>query len=138
MKEIGLFGAATLLVFIVAATVSIFGFDQYEHAWGRWGSFQVEAWISLVGTLVAMGSFGIGLALLRRVPTHGTSFSLGGICGVAYIFLCWIMSGAFPSAGPFTAFLLLIAVSVIPYSCWAPQRQLTIRSNGPLRRAAVS
>ena len=111
MKSVTLFGAAALFVFITAAAVSVYGFEQYEHAWGRGGSFQVEVWVSLVGALIAMGSFGISSAALCRGHTHVASFVLGVACAIVYIALCWVISSFAPSAGAFTAFLLLIAVS---------------------------
>ena len=111
MKAITLFGAAFLLVFLTAAVVSVYGLGQFEQAWGRGGSLQVEAWLGLVGALLAMGSFGISSALLRRAHTPAASFALGVVCAAAYIALCWANSGFASSSGVYVAFLLLISLS---------------------------
>jgi hypothetical protein len=113
MKSVALFGAATLFVFIAAAAVSVYGFDQFEHAWGRGGSLQVEAWLGLVGALIAMGAFAISSAAFRRAHTSGGSLVLGGVCAVVCIALCWVINGVASSAGPYIAFLLLVAVSAL-------------------------
>ena len=111
MKAITLFGAAFLLVFVTAAAVSVYGFGQYEQAWGRGGSLQVESWLALVGALVAMGSFGISSTLLRRAHTPAASFALGVVCAAAYIALCWAINGFASSPGVYVAFLLLVSLS---------------------------
>jgi hypothetical protein len=113
MKAVLLFGAAALLIFLCAAAVSVYALGQYEHAWGRGGSFQVEAWLGLVGALVAMGSFGISSAALRRAHDQGVSFVLGACCAAVYIFLCWIASDFASVAGPYAAFALLVVVSAL-------------------------
>jgi len=111
MNEITLFVAAFLLVFLTAAVVSVYGFGQYEPAWGRGGSLQVEAWLALVGALVAMGSFGISSALLHRAHTPAASFALGVVCAAGYIALCWAIDGFASTSGVYVAFLLLISLS---------------------------
>jgi len=111
MKAITLFGAAFLLVFLIAAVVSVYGFGQYEQAWGRGGSVQVEAWLALIGALVAMGSFGISSALLRRVHAPAAAFALGIVCAAGYIALCWAIDGFASTSGVYVAFLLLISLS---------------------------
>ncbi len=111
MKAVILFGAAFLLVFLTAAAVSVYGFGQYEQAWGRGGSLQVESWLALVGALVAMGSFGISSALLRRAHMPTASFLLGVVCSVAYIAFCWAIIGFASSSGVYVAFLLLVSLS---------------------------
>ena len=112
MKAVLLFGAASLLIFLGAAAVSVYGFGQFEHAWGRGGSFQVEAWLGLVGALVAMGSFGISSAAMRRVHADQVSFALGACCTAVYICLYWTVS-SLSFAGPYVAFALLVVVSVL-------------------------
>ena len=111
MKPVLLFGAAALLVFVVAAAVSVYGFGQFEHAWGRGGSLQVESWLGLVAALVAMGAFGIGSAALHRVHSHASSFTLGATCALVYICLCWTMDAFATASGVYAAFLLLVVVS---------------------------
>jgi hypothetical protein len=113
MKPVLLFGAASLLIFLGAAAVSVYGLGQYEHAWGRSGSFQVEAWLGLVGALIAMGSFGISSAALRRAHTDRASFALGACCAAVYLSLCWVVNGFAPFAGPYWAFALLVVVSAL-------------------------
>lgn len=112
MKSVAYFGCAVLFVFLVAEATSIYAFDEYDHAWGRMGSFQVEAWLALVGALIAMGSFGISSAALHRVHAHRPALLLGSLAGVAYVvvYIC-IIDRVPPSAGAYVALLLLIAVS---------------------------
>ena len=93
--------------------MSVYGFDQYEHAWGHGGSFQVEAWLALVGSIVAMGSFGISSAALRHAPKQATSLVLGLACAISYIALCWVINNYAPSSGIYVALVLLIAVSAL-------------------------
>jgi O-antigen/teichoic acid export membrane protein len=93
--------------------MSVYGLGQYEHAWGRGGSFQVEAWLGLVGALVAMGIFGISSAALQRAHDQGISFVLGGCCAVVCISLGWIASSFTSFSGPYLAFTLLVVVSAL-------------------------
>ena len=113
MKSIGLFGAAAFCVFVIACAVSVYGYGQFEHAWGRTGSFQVEVWLAIVGALIAMGSFGISSAALHRLHSLVGSFALGAVCSIAYIFLYWLITDVAPaiSTNAFVPFLLLIAIS---------------------------
>jgi len=111
MKSVFLFGVASFIVFVAAAAVSVYSFDQYEHAWGRGGSLQVEAWLSLVGALIAMGAFGIGSTLAQRVHSREGGIALGAFCSILFIFICWIANVLAPSVGVYVALLLLIALS---------------------------
>jgi len=43
-----------------AMAVSVYGFDQYEPAWGRGPSYQVVLWIILVAAIVAAFGFALG------------------------------------------------------------------------------
>lgn len=113
MKSLLLFGAACLFVFMVASAVSVYGFDQYEHAWGRGSSFQVEAWLALVGSIIAMGSFGISSAVLHHAPKQAASLVLGLACAISYLALCWGINSYAPSSGIYVALVLLIAVPVL-------------------------
>jgi hypothetical protein len=113
MTAILRFGTACLLVFLGAAATSVYGFRQYEHAWGQGGSLQVEAWLGLVGALVAMGSFGIFSTALHRAHTHKASFALGAFCAAVSISLYWVINDFAPFAGPYLAFLLLVVVSAV-------------------------
>jgi hypothetical protein len=113
MKPVSLFGAAPLLTYIAVAAVSVYGFGQYEPAWGYGGSLQVEAWLGVVGALIAMGSFGISSAVLRRVQTPMASFVLGATCAAVCILLYWLVNVFTPYASAYLAFLLLVAVSML-------------------------
>ena len=132
MKAITLFGAAFLLVFLIAAVVSVYGFGQYEQAWGRGGSVQVEAWLALIGALVAMGSFGISSALLRRVHAPASVRARHSLCGGLHrTLLC--------NQRPCIIVRRLCGVLAAHQpiglcGTWrAPRHRLTIRSSGPLR-----
>ena len=111
MKALVFFGAACLLVFVAASAVSVYGFDLYEHAWGHGGSFQVEAWLALVGSVIAMGSFGISSAALHHAPKQAMSLVLGLVCAIIYLALCWVINSYAPSSGVYIALFLLIAIS---------------------------
>ena len=112
MKAVAFFGGACFLIFVAAGAVSVYGFGQFEHAWGRGGSFQIETWLSLVGAIIAMGVFGISAAMLRRVPEPGISLMLGAACGVAFIAVCWGINSIAPSVGVFVALILLVGLSI--------------------------
>ena len=113
VKRITFFGGGVLLVFLVAAAVSVYGFDAYERAWGRGGSFQVETWIALVGALIAMGAFGISSATLQRIQTHGAAFALGAVSASIYLAVCWALNFVAPGGGAYIALLLLVVISVL-------------------------
>ena len=52
-----------------AMAVSIYGFDQYERAWGPGPSYQVVLWIILVAAIVVAVGFSIGAKqLTASVP----------------------------------------------------------------------
>ena len=111
MRPILFFGAGACIAFVVACAVSIYAFDLYEHAWGRGGSLQVEAWISFVGALVAMGSFGIASAFARRTHSQDTALVLGIGCSILFIALCWFLGSFELSGGVYIALFLLILIS---------------------------
>jgi hypothetical protein len=113
VKTVLRFGVAVLVVFLAAAAVSIYGFGQYEPAWGRGGSLQVEAWLALVGALVAAGSFGIGSAVLRRAHSPTAAVVLGVACAGVFVAACWFINDPAAAAGVYTAFALLVGVPVL-------------------------
>ena len=113
MKRITFFGGGVLLVFLIVAAISVYGFDAYESAWGRGGSFQVETWLALVGALVATGAFGISSATLHRIQTHGAAFALGVVSASVYLTLGWALSSLAPAGGAYIALLLLVSISVL-------------------------
>lgn len=43
-----------------AMAVSVYGFDQYERAWGRGPSYQVVLWIITVAAIVVVVGFSLG------------------------------------------------------------------------------
>ena len=108
-----LFGFGSWLVFIVASVVSIYAFDQFEHAWGRGGSLQVEIWVGLLGGFICMVVFGFSAAFAKRRHSKLTAFLLGAATGATYIAICGVVSAYAPASGVVSALLLLIAVSGI-------------------------
>jgi hypothetical protein len=113
MKPVLAFGAACWCTFAIVCAATVFGLDQYEHAWGRWGSFGVEAWLSALGALVAMGSFGIASAFMRRTHQRNTALMLGVGCGSIFAAVCWLLDRNAFSGGVYTALALLIVVSCL-------------------------
>jgi hypothetical protein len=51
-----------------AMAVSIYGFDQYERAWGPGPSYQVVLWIILVAAVLIAVGFALGAKQLAFVP----------------------------------------------------------------------
>jgi hypothetical protein len=113
VKTVLRFGAAVLFVFLAAAAVSIYRFDQYEPAWGRGGSLQVEAWLALVGALIAAGSFGISSAALRRAHAPIAAVVLGVACACVFVAACWFLNAPAAEAGVYTAFALLVGMPAL-------------------------
>jgi hypothetical protein len=107
------FGLGAWLTFIVASVVSIYAFDQYEHAWGYAKTFQVEAWIGLLGGCIAMVAFGLAAAFTQRSHAKRAAFVMGVASGVVYVAVCAFIAVYAPSASVLTAVLLLLAISAI-------------------------
>lgn len=110
MRPVLFFGAATWCTFLVACVVSVYGFDQYSHAAGRSGALQLEAWLSLLGALVATGAFGIAAALMSRTHTPRAALALGIGSSAALSASCWILSANQVSGTAYFAFALLVAL----------------------------
>jgi hypothetical protein len=108
-----LFGLGSWLTFTVASLVSVYALDQYEHAWGYAKTFQVEAWIGLLGGFIAMVAFGFAAAFTKRAHAKIPAFVLGIAAGVFYVAVCGLIVVYAPSASVFTAVLLLLAISAI-------------------------
>ena len=106
-----LFGLGSWLAFVVASVLSIYVFDQFEHAWGRGGSLQVEIWLSLLGGFICMVAFGFSAAFTKRAHTKIAAFLLGVANGLIYIAICAAVSAYAPATGVVPALLLLVAVS---------------------------
>lgn len=71
---------AFLLCMLVVAAVSVYGFDEYERAWGRGGSFQVLSWIAIAA------SVGVGICAALGFRVGGESMRprlAGAAVGVA-------------------------------------------------------
>jgi len=111
MKPIVMFGAASWCTFLLICSITVFAFGQYEHAWGRWGSFQVESWVSLLGALVAMGTFGIASAFLRRTHSQRSALGLGVGCSILFVAVCWLLNSIAFAGGAYLALALLVALS---------------------------
>ena len=111
MRAVLFFGAGSWLTFLIACATSIYAFGLYEHAWGRGGSFQVEAWLSLLGALVAAGSFGIAAAFTHRAHSPAAALALGAACSALFVAICWVLSSFEPSGGVYVALLLLVLIS---------------------------
>ena len=63
------FGLSSLSVFAVAGLLSVYAFGHFEPAWGRGGSAQVMLGAALVGSIVAVFSFGFAAAVFKRFPS---------------------------------------------------------------------
>ena len=76
----GLLASALLL-----STLSVYAFDQYEPAWGRGGSVQVEWWISCGAAICAL--FSVGVAVRWLTPARSVGSTAAFVSGVAFVFL---------------------------------------------------
>ena len=108
-----LFGLGSWLAFVVASVVSIYAFDQFEHAWGRGGSLQVEVWVGLLGGFICMVAFGFSAAFTKRAHTKHAAFLLGIAAGIVYIAICGAINVYAPATGVVPALLLLLAIAGI-------------------------
>jgi hypothetical protein len=113
MRPILVFGAASLCVFLLVCATTVFGFDQYDRAWGRWGSFQVEAWVSVVGALVATGAFGIASAFMHRTHYQGAVLALGVGCSALFVAIIWVSNSVELTSNAYLALSLLIGLSSV-------------------------
>jgi hypothetical protein len=93
---------------LVAAAVSVYGFDEYERAWGRGGSFQVLSWISVpvalgVGLFAALGFRVAGSSTLMNPRVAGALVGLGASTLIIAFFLVtpkeWEGSAVLPILG---------------------------------------
>jgi hypothetical protein len=120
MRPILVFGAASLSVFWLVCATTVFGLGQYDRAWDRWGSFQVEAWVSLVGALVATGAFGIASTFMHRTHYQGAALALGVGCSAIFVALCLVLNSTELTSNAYIAFALLIGLSCV--AAYAGQR----------------
>jgi hypothetical protein len=113
MRPVFAFATATWLTFLVFCTVSVYGFDVYEHAWGRGGSLRIEAWLSLLAALVASGAFGIGSAFMCRTHSPPTAWMLGVVCSALFAAACWWLDAMHVSGTAYSALTLLVAIGLL-------------------------
>jgi hypothetical protein len=113
MRPILVFGAACWCTFLLICAFAVFVLDQYEHAWGLWSSLTVEAWVSLVGALVAMGAFGIASAFMRHTHSQRTAAALGVGCSITFVASCWVINSIEFAGSVYAALVLLVAVSCL-------------------------
>jgi len=113
MRPVFAFGTAAWLTLLVFCTVSVYGFDVYEHAWGRGGSLQVEAWLSLLAALVATGAFGIGSAFMLRTHSRPTAWMLGALCSALFAAGCWWLDAMQIAGTAYSALVLLVAFGLL-------------------------
>ena len=113
MKSVFAFGTAAWLTLLVLCTVSVYAFDVYEHAWGRGGSLQREAWLSLLAALVATGAFGIGSAFMYRTHTRAAAWLLGVACSALFALGCWWLDAMHIAGTAYSALALLVAFGLL-------------------------
>lgn len=113
MRPVFAFGTAAWLTLLVFCTVSIYGFDVYEHAWGRGGSLQREAWLSLLAALVASGAFGIGSAFMLRTHSRPAAWMLGALCSALFAAGCWWLDAMQVAGTAYSALALLVAFGLL-------------------------
>jgi hypothetical protein len=130
MRPILIFAAACFCTFLLVCAITVFGLDQFEHAWGPWKSFEVEAWVSAIGAFVAMGAFGIASAFLHRSHSERAALALGVGGSGLFVAVCWAFSGVEFDGGAYAALALLIALSCL--AAYAGQRTDT---DDPARRS---
>lgn len=67
-----------------AMAVSIYGFDQYELAWGRGPSYQVVLWIITVAAVVVAVGFSLGTKRLSASLPWWKSFFLSAAFSLVF------------------------------------------------------
>jgi peptidoglycan/LPS O-acetylase OafA/YrhL len=77
-----------LLCMLVAAAISVYGFDEYERAWGRGGSFQVLSWIAAATSVAVclLAAFGFRVAHVSSKMNPKLAGSVVGV-GTAVVVL---------------------------------------------------
>jgi hypothetical protein len=79
------FAAGLLASALLLSTLSVYAFDQYEPAWGRGGSVQVEWWVSSGAAICAL--FSVSLVTWWLAPNHAVSSAVALASGVAFVLL---------------------------------------------------
>jgi len=72
-----LFVAGFVITAVALMAVSVYGFDQYERAWGRGNSFQVVLWIIIAAGVVNAFGFVFGANTFRVKVPWWKSFFFG-------------------------------------------------------------
>jgi hypothetical protein len=72
-----LFVAGFAITAAVVMAVFVYGFDQYERAWGRGNSYQVVLWIIIAAGVVNAFGFVFGANTFRVKAPRWKSFFLG-------------------------------------------------------------
>lgn len=123
------FPVGIALVFAVYGALSVFAFGEVEHAWGKWGSYQVVVWVGLAVAAFATVPFGVSAAVLRRFPSGPRAFILGLGCAVFGVSLAHVL----PPQSSNIASSLVVAVfflSAAAAPLLAGRRNLTVWSSG--------
>jgi peptidoglycan/LPS O-acetylase OafA/YrhL len=98
-----------LLCMLVAAVISVYGFDEYERAWGRGGSFQVLSWVAVAA------SVGVGICAALGFRVGGESMRprlAGAAVGFAGSVLVVVSALIAPSGWSGSALLPVIGLCV--------------------------
>jgi hypothetical protein len=97
-----IFGITFFAILLVLATISVYGFGQYERAWGRGVSWQVLSWISAASAVLSFFGALLAATVMRR---RGRNLSLpravlGGILSsVGILCLLYVSTPVTQSVG---------------------------------------
>jgi hypothetical protein len=76
------FALGLLLSMLLAPTISVYGFNEYEPAWGHGGSVQVLWWLSIGVAVCAL--FSVAIAVSWLAPGRSMSASAAFVSGVVF------------------------------------------------------
>ena len=76
------FAGGLLVPMLLWSTISVYGFDQYERAWGHGGSVQVLWALSLASATGALAS--VGTAVRWLAPKRSVSGPVAFAAGIAF------------------------------------------------------
>jgi hypothetical protein len=79
------FVAGLLASALFLSTLSVYAFDQYEPAWGRGGSVQVEWWVSSGVAICAL--FSVAIATGWLAPNRSVHSAAALASGVVFVLL---------------------------------------------------
>jgi hypothetical protein len=80
---------------VLFETVAIYGFGQFEHAWGRGPSLQVVSWVATGVALVVLVSAALGFKVGSQrgtVPRAIIAASLGFLLVLLLSLILWVLS----------------------------------------------